>query len=181
MEDPSLLCNKVELQALARQKLHNEGFNYKKKSSRSKAFGNTVSEQPDRKNLSQDFRQKRVAQIHEDLKEVDLQLSYAMKQREKCANVSNFSKALDVSKEMDELRSKKRKYQEELTILQKKEAVCKRAKKCAEKKAERKDKQQSSLTDIFLKESSSSSSAQTEKPESTQETGEANTNITENF
>ena len=66
---------------------------------------------------------------------VDLQLSYALKQKEKCANVNNYSKALDVSKEMDELRRKKSKYQEELILLQRKEAVSKCVKKCKNKKA----------------------------------------------
>ena len=61
-----------------------------------------------------------------------MQLDYASKQREKCANVNQFSKALDVSKEMDDLRLKKRRYQEELSILQKKEKIIKRVKKCKE-------------------------------------------------
>ena len=111
MHDPSLLCDKTELQKQARLKLHEEGFNYKKKSSRSKAFGPS-RDAPVREHISQELRYKRVSQLQEVLKEVDLQLSFALKQREKCANVNNYSKALDVSKEMDDLRSKKRKYQE---------------------------------------------------------------------
>ena len=50
-----------------------------------------------------------MGQLKEDLREVDIQLTYAAKQCEKCANAKEFSKALDVSKELDELRKKKRK------------------------------------------------------------------------
>ena len=45
--------------------------------------------------------------MQEDLREVDTQVSYAAKQHERCAYVKEFSKALDVSKELDELRKKK--------------------------------------------------------------------------
>ena len=135
MEDPSRLCFKNELQRLARRRVHESGFAYKKKGSRSKEFGNNSNDtsRPKRDKISQETRQKRVSQIQEDMKEVNMQLDYATKQRERCANVNNFGQALDVSKEMDELR-KKRKYQEELALLQKKEALCKRVKKCTSNK-----------------------------------------------
>ena len=152
MQDPSLLCDKTELQKQARLKLHEEGFNYKKKSSRSKAFGPS-RDAPVRQHISQELRHKRVSQLQEDLKEVDLQLSFALKQREKCANVNNYSKALDVSKEMDDLRSKKGKYQEELTLLQRKEAASKRVKKCNETKAAKASEEGAMLQ--FLRKSSS--------------------------
>ena len=129
-----MLCSKLELQKQARTKVHEDGFAYKKKSSRSKEFGSASGRQPKQERTSQDFRQKRIEQLQEDLREVDIQVSYAAKQRERCANVKEFSKALDVSKELDELRKKKRKYQEELTLLQRKESVTKRVKKCRDSK-----------------------------------------------
>ena len=61
--------------------------------------------------MSQEIRNNRISQLVEDLKEVDVQMRYATRQHERCANVNNFSKALDISKEMEELRNKKRKYQ----------------------------------------------------------------------
>lgn len=78
--------------------------------------------------MSQEIRNNRISQLVEDLKEVDVQMRYATRQREKCGNLNNFSKALDISKEMEELRNKKRKYQEELAILQKKECLAKKGK-----------------------------------------------------
>ena len=137
MENPLLLCDKTDLQKQARLKLHNDGFSYKKKVSRSKLFGNASSVASKREYIGPDVREKRVEQLQEDLKEVDLQLNYAVKQRERCANVNNFSKALDVSKEIEDLRKKKRKYEEELKLLQKKSLTSKRVKKCTDKKKAR--------------------------------------------
>ncbi|XP_068742226.1 uncharacterized protein [Montipora capricornis] len=134
LKNPTLLCSKLELQKQARTKVHEDGFAYKKKNSRSKEFGSASGSEPKQERTSQDFRQKRIEQLQEDLREVDIQVSYAVKQRERCANVKEFSKALDVSKELDELRKKKRKYQEELTLLQRKESVTKRVKKCRDSK-----------------------------------------------
>lgn len=151
MKNPSLLCSKSELQNQARLKVHEEGFSYKKNTSRSKQFG-----VPQTKNQRDklDLRQKRMEQLQEDLHEVDMQLSYAVKQRERCANVKEFSKALDVSKELDELRKKKRKYKEELTLLQKKEASAKRVKKFRDsqkKTPDKQDAQQSSIIRHFTR------------------------------
>ena len=56
LKNPTLLCSKLELQKQARTKVHEDGFAYKKKSSRSKEFCST----------SQDFRQKRIEQWQED-------------------------------------------------------------------------------------------------------------------
>ena len=116
-----MLASKIELQKLARQRLHESGFAYKKRESRSKYFGKTSTiEKPKREKLGEEMRQQRLSHVEEELKEVKLQLGYASRQRERCANVNNFTKAIEMSKEMEELCKKKRKYQEEVTLLQKK-------------------------------------------------------------
>lgn len=156
-ENPLLIMNKNELQKLARKKVHESGFNYKKKGSRSKDFGNvsTAEEVPKREKMSQEIRNNRISQLVEDLKEVEVQMRYATLQREKCANVNNFSKALDISKEMGELCNKKRKYQEELAILQKKECLTKRVKKCLDKKGKATKTTESNIQAFFLKKNTS--------------------------
>ena len=93
------------------------------------------------------------------MREVDIQLSFALKQRAKCANVSNFSKALDVSKEMDDLRKKKRKYQEELTLLQRKEALSNRVKKCMSRRTKTPAPAKGNLDQFLCKKSASSEQA----------------------
>lgn len=47
LDDPSLLKERGRLIALAREQVHNEGYQYKKKKSRSKAFGNTANQAKD--------------------------------------------------------------------------------------------------------------------------------------
>ena len=107
MENLLLLCDKTELQRQARLKLHTEGFGYKKVS-RSKEFGNSSPVPSKREYVKPDVRQKRVEQLQEDVVEVHMQLNYAAKQCERCANIitSNFSKALDMSKQMEDARRK---------------------------------------------------------------------------
>ena len=77
-------------------------------------------------------------------------MRYATQQHETCANVNNFSKALDISKEMEELRNKKRKYQEELAILQKEECLTKCIKKCLDKKGKATKTTDSNIQAFFM-------------------------------
>ena len=160
MENPLLLCDKTELQRQARLKLHTEGFGYKKKVSRSKEFGNSSPVPSKREYVKPDVRQKRVEQLQEDLIEVDLQLNYAAKQRERCANMSNFSKALDMSKEMEDLRRKKRKFDEEITLLKKRNLASKRVKKCTEKKKSRSTTQKGDMRQFLCRRTGDPASTQ---------------------
>ena len=72
------------------------------------------------------------------------------RQHERCANVNNFSKALDISKEMEELCNKKRKYQEELAIFQKEECLTNRVKKCLDKKGKATKTTDSNMQAFFM-------------------------------
>ena len=136
MKDPTLLKNKKELLDKAKQNINNSGFQYKKGKSRSTMFATPDSSTcgSTKKNVTRNLREKRLEQLREDLKEVDLQLSFSVQQRDKCSNVHNFSKAVEVSQQVDDLRKKKRKYQSELDLLLGKEAASKRVKKCISKK-----------------------------------------------
>lgn len=76
MEDPSLLCFKNELQKKARRRVHESGYAYEKKESRSKEFGcNVTYRRPKREKINQAKREKRISQIQKDMKEVDLELN----------------------------------------------------------------------------------------------------------
>lgn len=135
-ENPHFLSKLDELLVIARKRVHESGFNYKKKTSRSRDFGSSSSEEvrPKREKISQEVREKRIDELNEDLQEVNMQIGFASKHRERCANVKEFTKAIEISKEMEELRRKKRKYEDELALLQKKDAATKRVKKCHAKK-----------------------------------------------
>ncbi|CAB4016501.1 Hypothetical predicted protein [Paramuricea clavata] len=95
MKDPILLKNKKELLCIARQNIDNSGFQYKKGKSRSTMFATPDSSTcgSTKKNVTRNLCEKRLEQLREDLKEVDLQISFSLQQRDNCSNVHNFSKA----------------------------------------------------------------------------------------
>lgn len=68
------------------------------------------------------LRSKRINEIEEDLKEVKLEMTLLEKSRAKARNINNDDRARHLTQEMTPLRQKKRKLEEELTLLQKKEA-----------------------------------------------------------
>ena len=123
-QNPSLVHDKKNLQKFAVAKVDADGYAYKKKKSRSKALMTTDVElnTTKAKNITQEVRTKRMNEVMEDLKEVDLQMSLYEKQRSRQTNVQQYSQAIILTEHMAELRQKKRKLQNELTDLQCKDA-----------------------------------------------------------
>lgn len=119
-QNPSLVHDKKNLQKLAIVKVDADGYAYKKKKSRSKALMTTDVElnTTKAKNITQEVRTKRMNEVMEDLKEVDLQMSLYEKQRSRQTNIQQYSQAIILTEHMAELRQKKRKLQNELTDLQ---------------------------------------------------------------
>ncbi|XP_028418536.1 uncharacterized protein LOC114543950 [Dendronephthya gigantea] len=109
---------------IAIAKLDSDGYNYKKKKSRSKLISNAGQDLQDKppKKISQEIRTKRINELNEDLKEVDLQLDLCEKQRIKQTNVKQYAQAITLTEQISELRIKKRKLQNELANLQRKES-----------------------------------------------------------
>lgn len=122
--NPSLVYKKSEMLKLAIAKLDSEGYNYKKKKSRSKLISNAEQDLQDmpRKKISQEIRTKRINELNEDLKEVDLQLDLCEKQRIKQTNVKQYAQAITLTEQISELRIRKRKLENELANLQRKES-----------------------------------------------------------
>ena len=75
-ENPSLVSQKSEMLKLAVAKLDADGYSYRKKKSRSKLISNVGQDLniAPRKKISQEIRSKRINELIEDVKEVDLQL-----------------------------------------------------------------------------------------------------------
>lgn len=93
LDDPSLVKQRGKLVSLAREQVHNEGYQYKKKKSRSKAFGSSASQSTEspvakKPRLSQELRSTRIREVEEDLTELDTRLRYLEKAREKFATVT---------------------------------------------------------------------------------------------
>lgn len=78
---------------LAVAKLDADGYSYRKKKSRSKLISNVGQDLniAPRKKISQEIRSKRINELIEDVKEVDLQLDLCEKQRVKQTNVKQYT------------------------------------------------------------------------------------------
>ena len=123
LDDPGMVNDKQKLCNLAREMLHNSGYNYKKKTSRSKQFGESAGAQK-REYLSDSLKVKRLQEIQEDVTDTDTQMGLLTRQREKHINVNQFGQAATLTEQILQLRAKKRKLQEELTMLQTKKRKC---------------------------------------------------------
>lgn len=108
LDDPGMVNDKQKLCDLARQMLHNSGYNYKKKTSRSKQFGESAGAQK-REYLSDSLKVKRLQEIQEDLTDTDTQMGLLTWQREKRINVKQFGQAATLTERISQLRAKKKK------------------------------------------------------------------------
>ena len=119
LDNPAIILNKGTLIENAKRKVEDDGYMYKKKKSRS----STVSAPQPEKSLKMkpSIRAKQLAEISEDLEEVKKEIFHLERSREKARNLNSDERALRLTKEMDPLRIKKRRLEEELSLLQKKE------------------------------------------------------------
>ena len=149
LENPTLVANKGALLEQAKQKVDKDGYNYRKKRSRSSTIAplpeNTVKMRPN-------IRSRQMKQISEDLEEVKKEVFHLEKSREKARNINADERALRITKEMDPLRQKRQRLEEELQLLQQKE------KKSLKDKERRKGMKKVSSTTHGLKQQSSSCS-----------------------
>ena len=139
LDDPSLVKQRGKLVSLAREQVHNEGYQYKKKKSRSKTFGSSASQSTEssvakKPRLSQELRSTRIREVEEDFTELDTRLRYLERAREKFATVKQYEHAAEKSKEIMSLRAEKRKFQAEMAQLQKSEMKSKKYHDSASKK-----------------------------------------------
>jgi hypothetical protein len=126
-ENPMLMKQKGILLEAARKKVNADGYQYAKKSSRSKVFGTSAqagSNAPTAKKcrLSTEIRSNRIQECQEDLKNIELQLKFAERAQEKFANIHQYQSAIGALKEIKEMKEKRRDILTELGSLQKKEA-----------------------------------------------------------
>ena len=116
-----MVQNKGELQALAKKKSDSDGYLYKRKKSRS-ADLSLIEPPPGPSKLTPSLLSKRISEIEEDLKQIAVEMTLIEKSIFKARNVDNDEKGRRLAQEMTPLRERKRKLEDELTLLQKKEA-----------------------------------------------------------
>lgn len=109
LDDPGMVSDKQKLCDLARQMLHNSGYNYKKKTSRSKQFGESAGAQK-REYLIDSLKVKRLQEVQEDLTDTDTQMGLLTRQHEKHINVKQFGQAATLTEQISLLRAKQENY-----------------------------------------------------------------------
>lgn len=114
--DASLLTDNGKRLEMAREKIHNEGYDYRKKSSRSKKFSGSQQEKK-RKYIKEDIRQARAAELSSDIKSLQESITFLDKQKEKYKNSEMFLEAANITNRIQEEKSKKRKLEVELKVL----------------------------------------------------------------
>ena len=118
--DGSLLMNRGKLLSLAREKVHNDGYNYSKKSSRSQIFGSHKEKQK-RKYVHQEVREARMTELTENISSQTEAIKFLQQQKAKYSNTEKFLEAAEITKSIQEENTKKRKLELELQKLQSKE------------------------------------------------------------
>ena len=100
-----MLKDRAQLLALAREKVANDGYNFKKGSSRSKAYGSR--EGTKRPRYDEDAREERLKAISDELSDITRILAFK-------------GKRLSVTEEMMVLKGRKRELDEEKRLFEKK-------------------------------------------------------------
>ena len=121
-DDVSLLKHKGELFKLAKQKVHETGYQYAKSTSRSKHFGECSTDKAEvskkRKYISSTIRQGRINELTESIKSTEETIKLLLKQKEQYFNINKFQQAADVNSTILEKTTEKHKLERELRALQ---------------------------------------------------------------
>ena len=124
VQNPIMLSVRGEFLELARKRVNDSGYEYKKGKSRSKRFGSASSVEastPKRPKLDQEFRTKRIQQIKEEVKTINTQVSFKERRVEAGVQLKNFKLCDQLTDEISELQKQRHALEMELQCLEKKE------------------------------------------------------------
>ena len=119
---PDLLRNRGAHLDQVRKMVAEEGYNFKKGSSRSKVYRDVVKEMGDLKSpkVNKNIRDERMKEVEEDIKDISSQVVF----KEKCLKPAEGSKDFKtcdrLTKEVIECKSRRRELEKELKLLQQK-------------------------------------------------------------
>lgn len=117
-----MLRRRGELLILAKQRVHDSGYNYRKGRSRSKSYGSVEeSTHPKRIKTTADERYERIRSLKEEVKDLKERVSYKRKRIEIAEVSKNYKLCDQLSEEVSELSKTMRLLEVELNLLQKKE------------------------------------------------------------
>ena len=125
-----MLTDRKELLKQARLAVHEEGYQYSKKRSRSKQFGSesgeTEGSSVKRVKVTKDVRRARIDQLKEQLKTTNTHILFKEERIRAGAEKKNFKLCDLLTEEVEELQQKRREFEIELHALNKKDNRAKR-------------------------------------------------------
>ena len=170
-EDASLLKRRNELFDKAKQKIDQEGFQYKKRHSRSKVFGQGAVDDQEvqvakRVKLSSEVRERRIEEVQSDIATDKDTIMLLEKEKQKCASMSKFGRAAEINEQISRHQKSMRENQQILAKLQKSEARSQKYRRdSAQAKRNKREqlkkkipKEQATITDLLSAGTSSSQS-----------------------
>lgn len=125
-KNPSLLFGRRgDLLCLAKSKVHEDGYNYKKGKSRSTKYGSVqpASEEYCTKRIKIDGieRKRRIDDIQDQIADLDKRIGFKNKRVEAAMAAKSFKACDEISEEISVLKSQRRELSCELAVLQKKQ------------------------------------------------------------
>ena len=129
--NPKLLDDRDELLKLARVKVNDDGYNYKKGKSRSKRFHESSSavKQVKQTTAPTYVRTQRMLHLEDSLKDIDKQIGFKELRREQAINSRQYQICDEITHEITKLKTQRYQEQIELKSLQRKEQQSKWYKK----------------------------------------------------
>ena len=121
--NPALLLGKKgDILELARAKVHQDGYNYKKGRSRSKKHQPMAGDEPAVKRVivNAEQRQHRIAELTEEISELNKRITFKERRIEEATLSRNYRACDDLASEVSELKAQRRELNAELAIFQQK-------------------------------------------------------------
>ena len=181
-QDCALLQDRGELFACARKRVDDEGYSYKKKVSRSTAFGKQATQSKQTKKrqyLHNERRKDKIQELSGAIQNHNETIGLLEKQKQKYSNTEKFLEAAEINKSILEIHQERQLKMKELAKLEKAETKSRNSKKRKTSSTERKSSKSGALTerlssdDISSGRKSSNSEALIEWP-SSNDTGTSN-------
>ena len=104
LKNPSLLSSRKNLLAKAREYIIANGFQFAKGKSRSKDFSTDEEPVSKRKKLSKTFREQRLKDVEEDLKDYNEQIEFKEKRITAAVNVEDYAKCDQLKNDIIQLK-----------------------------------------------------------------------------
>ena len=121
VRNPALLLGKKgDLFTLAQEKVHEDGYQYKKGKSRSKRYIPEGEAKTKRPRLDSTARHERIVEIQDLISDIDRTIGFKQRRIETATATRNFKTCDELSQEISSLKAERREYTAELALLQKK-------------------------------------------------------------